>query len=421
MRPVLSIAIPTYNRRDLLEFCLDRHSEGFKRFDFPYEIVISDNCSTDSTCEMVSSKIIDNPNIRLFKRDDSDAISNFINAIRKCRGDFIVYLADDDAIYTDVLSSYVHAMQHDGKIAGIYTDWIAYDDISGQELHRYFGIDRSVRFEPEQTGEMLDFLFAHMILPEIGIWRREAFLNSRCTTKRQYPFHMWLYNLARTGSIVFSNIPFYKENRLVRKDLSRGDGWVNMSSSLSMIGDEMRISLENLLCLYNVDHFDTKPSDAILERYRLLIERWLHSRVMLEVNRAVHRKDWILAVELRRRLVLTNGFSSKEEQINDYFNLTLPASFQQILSINQALSGIRRILFHHLPEKLYSVFRSQYPELEVQLWNDSGPAFPNHTIVVSGSINDPILLDVFSEYPGHLIDFNQILKNFRTSNSNIPI
>ena len=98
MRPVLSIAIPTYNRRDLLEFCLDRHSEGFKRFDFPYEIVISDNCSTDSTCEMVSSKIIDNPNIRLFKRDDSDAISNFINAIRKCRGDFIVYLADDDAI-----------------------------------------------------------------------------------------------------------------------------------------------------------------------------------------------------------------------------------------------------------------------------------------------------------------------------------
>ena len=54
--PLLSICIPTYNRRDFLETCLRSVVEELERHpDTSIEVVVSDNASTDGTRELCAA------------------------------------------------------------------------------------------------------------------------------------------------------------------------------------------------------------------------------------------------------------------------------------------------------------------------------------------------------------------------------
>lgn len=52
LNKTLSLAIPTYNRSELLDCCLSEHIEIVKKYNI--KIYISDNCSTDNTLNVIS-------------------------------------------------------------------------------------------------------------------------------------------------------------------------------------------------------------------------------------------------------------------------------------------------------------------------------------------------------------------------------
>ena len=54
MHPLISICIPTYNRAELLDYCLENLA-ALKDCGRPVEIVISDNGSTDRTPEVIEA------------------------------------------------------------------------------------------------------------------------------------------------------------------------------------------------------------------------------------------------------------------------------------------------------------------------------------------------------------------------------
>lgn len=91
----LSIAIPTFNRASYLSVTLDCIISQIKGFEDNVQIVISDNCSTDNTKEIVESKLY--KNIKYHKQDSNigfmknfEALSNLVNA------EYTWYLGDDD-------------------------------------------------------------------------------------------------------------------------------------------------------------------------------------------------------------------------------------------------------------------------------------------------------------------------------------
>ena len=53
-RPLLSITIPTWNRAPILEIALSQLLPQLIEFKDSIELIISDNCSTDNTSEVIN-------------------------------------------------------------------------------------------------------------------------------------------------------------------------------------------------------------------------------------------------------------------------------------------------------------------------------------------------------------------------------
>ena len=98
VKPLVTIAIPTYNRADayLSEALESAVSQTYQNI----EIIVSDNCSTDKT-EMVVRGFSD-AKIRYFRQEKNiGANNNFNCCIEQAGGSYVLLLHDDDLIDPD--------------------------------------------------------------------------------------------------------------------------------------------------------------------------------------------------------------------------------------------------------------------------------------------------------------------------------
>lgn len=103
----LSVVIPTYNRKPILEKCL-RALEHQQYSD--YEVVVVDDGSTDGTVEWLKSNAAEFPHVRLFCQDHGGAAGARNFGVEQAKGDTIVFI-DSDLVVTDVfLRSHVEAL-----------------------------------------------------------------------------------------------------------------------------------------------------------------------------------------------------------------------------------------------------------------------------------------------------------------------
>ena len=96
---MISVCVATYNGSKYIKEQLISILEQLGDND---EIIISDNCSNDSTIEIINK--IDDPRIKIFQIKPCSNVPhvaitfNFENALKKAKGDF-VYLSDQDDIW----------------------------------------------------------------------------------------------------------------------------------------------------------------------------------------------------------------------------------------------------------------------------------------------------------------------------------
>jgi glycosyltransferase involved in cell wall biosynthesis len=107
-RPLVTIGIPTYNRADSY---LPQALGSAVGQTYPnVEIVVSDNCSSDRTEEVV--KGFDHPGIRYFKQERNiGPVANFNVCLEHARGAYFLMLHDDDLIDPDFLDVCLSAAQ----------------------------------------------------------------------------------------------------------------------------------------------------------------------------------------------------------------------------------------------------------------------------------------------------------------------
>ncbi len=94
---ILTIAICTYNRSDLIAKCLDT----LKFFEqYQVEILIVDDCSTDDTKEILEDYKIKFPNFKIIKNDENKGIGMSRNiALDNAKGKYIWFLDSDDLAF----------------------------------------------------------------------------------------------------------------------------------------------------------------------------------------------------------------------------------------------------------------------------------------------------------------------------------
>lgn len=100
----LSICIPTYNRAEHLQNCLNSIISCNSQSDFNYQICISDNHSTDETEEIVRrAQLV--LNIKYHKNARNLGIPrNFLGVVAMADGDFIWMIGDDDLLLPNAIS-----------------------------------------------------------------------------------------------------------------------------------------------------------------------------------------------------------------------------------------------------------------------------------------------------------------------------
>ncbi|SHG28697.1 Glycosyltransferase involved in cell wall bisynthesis [Flavobacterium fluvii] len=112
---ILSFCIPTYNRSHLIEISINSILQSIKYFtensNHKFEIVISDNNSTDSTERVVNNIIISNKltNVEIiYRKNDSNigAAKNFINLSNYANGEYIWFFSDDDYLIESAVSNF---------------------------------------------------------------------------------------------------------------------------------------------------------------------------------------------------------------------------------------------------------------------------------------------------------------------------
>lgn len=114
--PLVTIAIPTYNRGDsyLKQTIQSALNQSYQNI----EIIISDNCSTDNTEEVV--KGFNDSRIRYFKhKKNIEANNNFNFCLQEAKGEYFQLLQDDDLIDKDFVETCIEELNHNSSDTGI--------------------------------------------------------------------------------------------------------------------------------------------------------------------------------------------------------------------------------------------------------------------------------------------------------------
>lgn len=95
-RPKVSVSLITYNHEKYIEACLDsivRQITGFK-----FEIVVCDDCSTDSTPEIISAYALKYPGLirPVLRKANIGMVQNALASIKACTGEYIALMEGDD-------------------------------------------------------------------------------------------------------------------------------------------------------------------------------------------------------------------------------------------------------------------------------------------------------------------------------------
>lgn len=108
-QPLVSICIPTYNRRMSLERAVDYARKGTYR---NIEIIIADNCSTDDTEKYCNKLCSQDARIRYYRQSKNvGPNANFNFVMKMAIGKYFMFHADDDYLETDFVERCVKFLE----------------------------------------------------------------------------------------------------------------------------------------------------------------------------------------------------------------------------------------------------------------------------------------------------------------------
>lgn len=135
-RPLVTIAIPTYNRAD--GYLRQSLGSAVKQTYQNIEIVVSDNCSTDNTMMVV--KDFNDPRIRYIRQKENiKANDNFNFCLQQANGNYFLLLHDDDMIDEDFVATCMRFANYNTDI-GIIRTGMRKIDSEGKVLGEYLNL-----------------------------------------------------------------------------------------------------------------------------------------------------------------------------------------------------------------------------------------------------------------------------------------
>lgn len=180
--PAISIGMPVFNGAAHLEQALTSLlAQSFTDF----EIILSDNASTDATAEIIARFAARDPRIRLFRQTENiGGLANFRFVLEKATAPFFMWAAYDDWHDTNYLAALHAALCADPE-----------KHMASATIQRVLVDGRVAEITP--MPPMRDYGRIHRILKQLslsrggslyGLYRRDAIYDAYLRAERDFPY-----------------------------------------------------------------------------------------------------------------------------------------------------------------------------------------------------------------------------------------
>lgn len=140
--PLISIITPSYNSESFISQTID---SVIRQTYTNWELLITDDCSTDNTIEIVESYIKNDSRIKLFKLEKNSGAGIARNfSINKAQGSYIAFLDSDDLWHIDKLAIQILFMQENNYFFS-HTSY-GYIDEEGNRIKSTLHVSREVNY-----------------------------------------------------------------------------------------------------------------------------------------------------------------------------------------------------------------------------------------------------------------------------------
>ncbi|MBL8556046.1 MAG: glycosyltransferase family 2 protein [Phenylobacterium sp.] len=296
-RPLLSLCLATCNRAHYLERYLTHHLTAFETAGIDYEVVVSDNASSDDTPGILAAWAERYPRMRVMRQPHNlGAYPNILTTLREARGEFVVSISDDDLAVPHQLLAYVETLAGDPALAMIQAPWYLIDETQDDAITgKFYDFEGEQRFGAHQYARCLAFVLENHVFPECWIARRSA-LPSLVgpTTRFAHSYFVLLANALGQGDVLFSPEP-----HIAATAVAKGAN-AHVGNSEAMEGwDVYRGGLEWLTSCARQSNPGVLP-DAIT--MGAAITGFVCERMVVAARLQVHARNWSNAYQILRRL-----------------------------------------------------------------------------------------------------------------------
>lgn len=139
MKPLLTVAIPTYNRSAKLDVQLEWAFKAISDYWNKCELIVSDNASTDDTnmiCVKWQQKM---SRLMVFHQPSNLGLVGNVNfCITHAQGKYVWTIGDDDPINLDALASILSILEKNQNIGSLHLNHRCVSGIDGSIVHESF-------------------------------------------------------------------------------------------------------------------------------------------------------------------------------------------------------------------------------------------------------------------------------------------
>ncbi|SEH93313.1 glycosyltransferase domain-containing protein [Rhizobium tibeticum] len=381
----LSICIPTYNREAYLRNALE-HCETYD-FDFSYEIVISDNASTDNTAQVVEEFVAKGLPIRFHRRAaNGGPYKNIASTFRHAVGEYSIYLADDDFLMPDGVKAAVAYLDANSDVSACHASWYLYDEIADRDLTTFYKVDEDIKFGRHDFVEVFQFIFERHIFPEIAIYRSSALRSVWVPRDFCFCFFAYLAHVLDQGGVAFLKQPFYRS--VVTSKLAPNRSQTG-NEEVMVAWDKYRGGLEYFLYMAaKRGKLNTGPESRAI--YEEMCKVFTLNRMAVAVRFWAVRKDFIKAYELYTRMAL-GGMGNHPEVAALRESFPMLVAMQTLAYQVSATAGVDRLVLSGMadPALITELLRDVglAPEIEVTAdLDDSASADVESTIIFAADM-----------------------------------
>ena len=168
--PLITIAIPTFNRAALLERAIN---SAIRQNYSNIEILVSDNASPDERVhKFLNDMPTRYPGVRVFVQEENRGpVENFLFLLKKAHGQYFMWLADDDEISENYVSSLEQVLQEHPDAVTAMGQWIL---VHGDGSHIEMEMDTSTFPEKSVWRRLLRYCWKSKDVFYYGLHRTEG-------------------------------------------------------------------------------------------------------------------------------------------------------------------------------------------------------------------------------------------------------